>query len=343
MPALPYLQYVVILAKGCNKIRMTYRDIDHFVSQTFTGFKAGANVRDIGAESVLPEPLVEALTLGDDKLFAILDAGRVPFLSDRLEMADLKGRMIYRSNQVMRGLEEGDDPMAEVSPWLIEVDPHDALIRDFFCADPDNNWHMMPARAGILLRTSLPQDALVRRLMRLSQLPDEAGADLFFRFQEPGMLAALCATVPSETVAGILDGISAVIWTEDTVIDGEWQAHILGPSAGLSVGASHSPMIDSNVRLAFAAVINRRRAHLILRESDIEPAYRTALVDDLVHLLGASQSSSDAMLHHLRLVELAAPADRPYWREMVDKGDISLAFINRKMHDHYIPAETFAK
>ena len=322
---------------------MTYRDIHTFESQTFGGFQVGQHITDEDAQNVLPAPVLSALNDGDDRLYAILDAGRVPFLSDRLDMADLNGRMIFRSNIVMRGVEDGADPMAEVSPWLIEVPPNDDLIRDFFSADPNNNWQMMPNRAGILLRTSLPQDALLRRLMRLSQLPDEAGADLFFRFHEPGMLGALCATVPSETVAGILHDISAVIWTEDTVIDDTWQAHIMRPATDITSGQWHGPRIDAHVRRGFADVINRRRAHLILRESDIAPHDRGALVDDLTHLLGASQSSAGAMLHHLRLVAVAPPADRPYWREMVDKGDISLAFINRKMHDHYIPTETFAK
>ena len=329
--------------KYCDVLKMTYRDVSQFVSQTFKGFKASPQATEIGADDVLPEPLVEALTSGNDKIYAVLDAGRVNFLADRLEMTNLNGRMIYRSNQMRHSLDDRDDPMAEVSPWLIEVDPHHALVHDFFSADPDNNWHMMPARAGILLRTALPQNELLSRLLRLSQLPDEAGKDLFFRFQEPGMLAALCGTVPTETVAGILDGISTIIWTEDTVIDGEWQANILSPVAGLQANGWHGPRIDATVRKAFADVINRRRAHLILRESDIAPADRSALVDDLTHLLGASQSSSGAMLHHLRLVAIAPPADRPYWREMVDKGDISLAFINRKMHNHYIPSETFEK
>lgn len=322
---------------------MTYRDINTFESRTFTGFDVGQHMADDNAQDVIPTPVRAALTEGDDRLFAILDAGRVPFLSDRLEMADLGGRMIFRSNIVVRGIEEGTDPMAEVSPWLIEVTPDDDLIRDYFSADPNNNWQMMPRRAGILLRTSLSQDDLLRLLMRLSQLPDEAGADLFFRFHEPGMLAALCATVPTQVVAGILHNISAVIWTEDTVIDATWQAHIMRPAPDLPLGPWHSPRIDAQVRRGFADVINQRRARLILRESDIAPNDRGALVDDLTYLLGASQSSAGAMLHHLRLVAIAPPADRPYWRDMVDKGDISLAFINRKMHDYYIPTEPFAK
>ncbi|MBB5723902.1 hypothetical protein FHS72_003549 [Loktanella ponticola] len=322
---------------------MTNHDVIYHVTSAFSGFSAGTQSAELDAEGVLPVPLFDALKDGPDKLYAILDAGRVPFLAERLELGGLKGRMIYRSNRVMRSLEEGDDPLAEVSPWLIELSADDKIVRDFFCADPDENWQMMPARAGILLRSSLTPDKVLRRFMRLSQLPDEAGADLFFRFQEPGMLGALCRAVPTDVVASILDGISAVIWTEDTVIEGQWQAHILRPTVGLQSSGWHAPKIDGVVRHAFAEVINRRRAHLILRDSDIAPSERTSMIDDLVHLLGASQSSSDAMLHHLRLVAIAPPADRPYWRHMVDKGDISLAFINRRMHDHYIPAETFSK
>ena len=90
-------------------------------------------------------------------------------------------------------------------------------------------------------------------------------------------------------------------------------------------------------------MINRRRARMILRDSDIPEGQRAALVEDLAHLLGASQSSSDAMLHHLRLLKTAPAGDRAHWRGMVDQGDVSLPMINRRMHQTYQPQEDFAK
>jgi len=125
------------------------------------------------------------------------------------------------------------------------------------------------------------------------------------------------------------------------VIAGQWRGHVM--RADIARGADRYPVIDRSVRAGFAQTINRRRARMILRDSEIAPGQRAAMVEDLAHLLGVSQSSSGAMLHHLHLLQSAPPADRPAWRQMVASGDVSLAMLTRQMHDRYHPQEVFAR
>ena len=311
---------------------MTAADLTLTQSAPFDGLPAPhAADRDPALADHLPPEVVEAL---DGPLFAVLDASRVPFLPDRLEHEGLEGRMIYRSRA--REDRDGDDPLAQVSPWLVRVDPESQLLADMFGADPEQPRHLMHRRAGILIAASVSFTVLLQHLRALAMPRDERGAATFFRFQEPGMLMGALVGLPTGAAAAVMDGIDRVIWPEETVEAGRWIVHVMAPAKDLHAAPRAMPVFDAAVREALALVLNRRRARAILREETGMPVpEREAKVAPLAKLLGQSQSSPAAMLHHLRLLDAAPPEERGLWRAKVASGDVSLAFVNRDMHARY--------
>ena len=297
------------------------------------------------ARGTLPAQVADVLFGGPGRLYAVLDAGRVLFLSDRLDALGVRHRMIYRSPgqlDVADDEREMDDAMADVSPYLAELPEDSALVADFFKAGEDRPWHLIDKRAGVLIRSTLEFGALLGQLRQFSFLRDEGGVETFFRFQEPAMWAALASALPERQAAFALRDIQSVIWAQDSLRDGLWDIFALRPTAVLSAIQPEVPVVGVAQRKALRQAVNARRARRIVREKGILPGERDAVARDLARLLGLSQSSADAMLHTIRLLRAAPVDEHAYWWSVIEAGTHSLGTINRQMHARYGVGE-FAK
>ena len=72
----------------------------------------------------VPEPLVEFLTNGGAHVYALLDAGRVFGLPDRLEASGLEHSCLY----------EDDASLEDVAPWLVSLQVNSSFCRSLFLA-----------------------------------------------------------------------------------------------------------------------------------------------------------------------------------------------------------------
>ena len=293
----------------------------------------------------LPEAVSAAVLDGPGRLYAVLDAGRVMFLADRLEALGLDHRMIYRSPGQMDVADDDrnlDDAMADVSPYLVALPDDSALIADFFRVGEERPWHLMDKRAGVLIRSPLEMAPLLAHLRQFSFLPDELGVETFFRFQEPAMWAALATALPEREAAFAMRGAEAVVWVQDSLHDGLWDVFALRPEPALQALDPAVPVVGRLQRKALRDAVNARRARRIVREKGYLPGERAVVARDLARLLGLSQSSADAMLHTVRLFRAAPVEEHAYWWSLIEAGHQSLGVINRQMHERYGVGE-FAK
>ncbi|QDC09485.1 DUF4123 domain-containing protein [Oceanicola sp. D3] len=147
----------------------------------------------------LPPTLERLLFTKDTRLFAVLDAARLPALQSIIENLELDSRCLFFGDLA--------ESAGEAAPWLVEL-PKDCplLFRLLTDAGPEGgtvlgHWRAEP---GILLRTSgLDIDGLRRHLRRLMRVQDEDERWYFLRFWEPRSMATYLAglTDRAETVA----------------------------------------------------------------------------------------------------------------------------------------------
>lgn len=127
--------------------------------------------------SVIPhDEAADALAQGGG-IVALLDAGRVPGLVERLETGASPYLCLFQGDAA--------ETLADTAPWLVALRPGDPLLRRFL-DDRALDWALWDKGAGILLRTNLPLEALRRHLRRFLRIELEDGV-FFFRFWQPDM------------------------------------------------------------------------------------------------------------------------------------------------------------
>lgn len=145
--------------------------------------------------------------LASMQTYAVLDAGKVPGLIERLAGSDLQHRCLFK------GSASGD--FGHIAPWLVRLEDGNALTRSLFSITgmPSDLWEVEP---GILIRSRAPLDEVWGHLRKFTRVQDVEGKWFYFRFWEGWyfhVLADRQNTLPelSRLFARILHGAHVVV------------------------------------------------------------------------------------------------------------------------------------
>lgn len=266
----------------------------------------------------LPENLTELFNPpGGERIYAVLDAARVPLLPERLASSALRWTCLYQDT--------GDDGMADVAPYLVELDPSDALTRALLrSADTPQPDALMGADAAIFLRSTGDFETVLGRLRRLTMLPDEDGRRYFFRLSEPGMLAAACISAPEDEQAFVFDGFSDILWTRASLEDGEWQVL----RAGLAPDAPRSPKrvltIGPTAREALRIAVCERKARDLARAHTSDVDERIERAETYLRLMRVRYENEGWLRTTFDLMQRLAGAVRQHAWTVLESGKHSL-------------------
>lgn len=108
--------------------------------------------------------------------YALLDAARIPGLTEVLETSRLDHACLFRGDSF--------DQLKQVAPWLVRIEGSGKFTRNLFRAS-SRSWHLWDKGAGIFIRTTAPLDELAAHLRRFTKVSDKDGKWLFFRFWDP--------------------------------------------------------------------------------------------------------------------------------------------------------------
>ncbi|WP_179381126.1 DUF4123 domain-containing protein [Jannaschia marina] len=134
-------------------------------------------------------------------LYAILDAAKVPGLTDVLAISDLDYRCLYKG-----------DELAEVAPWIVRLEGDGSFLTKLFtdAGDADRPWAMWGREPGILLTSDAPIDVLHRHFRKMAVFPDSGPDKVFMRFHDPAVAYTVLDYVsdkPADAAAWfVLDG-----------------------------------------------------------------------------------------------------------------------------------------
>lgn len=130
-----------------------------------------------------PEPIeVEIAAAGGDpttvpqmQTYAVLDAGKIMHLPEKLDSSGLEHRCLYQGDA---GAEHG-----HVAPWLVRLEEGNGFSRSLFLAaeEPDNLWRSDP---DTLIRSRAPLEEIRGHLRKFTRIQDENGKWFYLRFWE---------------------------------------------------------------------------------------------------------------------------------------------------------------
>ena len=137
------------------------------------------------AEAALPAVVADALGPGR-RLLAAIDVARVAEGADLLAAEGLRALPLLRPSMD----QEADEAMADVVPYLAELDPDGPLARRLFTARPgvdprSGTMHLWPANPATLLVTPAPAEAVRDHLRRFAKPPDRRGHRRYVRLWDP--------------------------------------------------------------------------------------------------------------------------------------------------------------
>lgn len=114
-------------------------------------------------------------TLPQMQTYAVLDAGKIMHLPEKLGSSGLDHRCLYQG--------EAAAEHGHVAPWLVRLEDGNGFARSLFSAneDPDNLWSSDP---GILIRSRSSLEDMRGHLRKFTRVQDENGKWFYLRFWE---------------------------------------------------------------------------------------------------------------------------------------------------------------
>ncbi|WP_106745092.1 DUF4123 domain-containing protein [Yoonia maritima] len=262
-------------------------------------------------------------------VYAVIDAAKVRFLTDRLSQCDLPHVCLY----------ENDD-YAETAPWLVQLEVEAELTRQYFAYDPgqDNPWHMLALDAGIVLRSRFGIKDVQHHLRRYTLLADEAGIRQYFRFQEPGFLDAVLRCSNQVEVASFFARVESFMYMFPALNDGLWDAVKTSPQPGLNLSENATfnlPVIDKTKRAAMHDVLCTRQGRNLAIHGGTPASERKMRAEVYTRLFNAGFNNETALIGTYDLLaQIPAEAHASIW-QAIESGDHSLGFLNYKIAKHY--------
>jgi hypothetical protein len=143
-------------------------------------------------DALWPTPLDPAAP----SVFALVDAARDERIYPALLKADCEWLCLYRGDAAVT--------MAEVAPYLVELDPHARFTSWLLEQGWGNSW-------CVFLHASVARERLQAHFRRLvmAQLPD--GKLVYFRFYDPRVLRAYLPTCTEEEAAAFFSPVERFI------------------------------------------------------------------------------------------------------------------------------------
>ncbi|MEP1519384.1 DUF4123 domain-containing protein [Ascidiaceihabitans sp.] len=266
-------------------------------------------------------------------LYALLDAGKIPFLLDRLGQAELDHVCLY-------DFDDFDDDTQQVAPWLVRLTADSDITRQFFSfdADDDNPFHMLVHGGGILLRSHADIAALRGHLRHYTVLPDEGGVRMVFRMQEPGYLDAFLAVSSDAEIATFFSHVLELTYLLPSLEDGKWDAiSVRAPTvtAQNAQGLHARPKLDKARRDNLRHMRNLIQARALAVKTGADLADREARADTYYKILMTGYDNEPTVIRtHDLLRRVPEGALQPYW-DAVRSGDHSLGYLNHRLAAHY--------
>lgn len=131
---------------------------------------------------VVPE-LAEAALLGDlgewERLFAVVDAGKIPGLSDRLPGFDAPFVSLLAG--------AAEDELQDIAHYLVDVTDDPRLLRALF-TDQGLDSDMGGRGAVMFVRASVTLDEMRRHMRRFNRARDQKGKWFYFRMWDPAVM-----------------------------------------------------------------------------------------------------------------------------------------------------------
>ncbi|PXW82684.1 uncharacterized protein DUF4123 [Ruegeria sp. P4] len=114
--------------------------------------------------------------------YAILDASKVPNLTDMLAVSELEHRCLFKG----RAFEE----LKEVAPWLVRLEGDNSFTRNLFTRS-DAAWHLWDNEPGIYFRSCETLEDVWRHLRKFTRIQDPQGKWYHIRFYDPAVALGL--------------------------------------------------------------------------------------------------------------------------------------------------------
>jgi hypothetical protein len=123
-----------------------------------------------------PEHLWAALDGGPQRLYACVDAAKIPNLVEHLEAEGLRHACMFDGAAAQ--------DYGQVAPWLVELPPGSRFLDRLFAENPPIS-AFWPCDAAIFLHSSADLGAVRQHLKRLTKIPRVDGEEVYFRFWDP--------------------------------------------------------------------------------------------------------------------------------------------------------------
>ena len=282
----------------------------------------------------VPEALTDRLfsDAGDGQslhVYALLDAGKLKFLPDRLSQSGLAHVSLYTH-----------DTYADVAPYLVQLTPDADLTRHFFAFDSeqDSPWYMMDKSPGILLRSTHSLQTLQAHLRHYTMLPDEEGVRQFFRFHEPGFLDAVLQCCGPEEVGSFFSCVQDFLYLMPALQEGLWDAIQVAPGPGVAAppnGSYALPEIDRPKRQAMQRTLSTRQGRDLARREGRPLPERRPRARIYARLLNAGFYNENALVVTASLLAKIPAAEHQAIWTVIEQGEHSLGFLNFKLAERY--------
>lgn len=211
-----------------------------------------------------PPSTVEAQHYGTHhppmRLFAVMDAAKLPLLPQLLEVSGLRWRSLFTG--------AAEEALSDVAPYLVELQEGNDFTRRMFTRSGRSS-DLWDLEAGIFLRTRAEFDALWKHLRRFTRMRDEAGEWYYFRFWETSSARAYFPTLAARPGA-------AAAWFGLNIVPALYA--VLIPSARddsiLQIIALPQDQLAPNIRVPVP----------VLTQDDLRLLGSSRMADDVRHL-----------------------------------------------------------
>jgi len=111
--------------------------------------------------------------------FAVLDAANVANLPELLATSGLEHHCLFIGDAL--------DEMAEVAPWVVQLEPDHRLTRNLF-TEGRAAWQLWDKNPGMILRAPRSCEDMKKHLRKFLKVQDDGGKWFYFRFWEGATL-----------------------------------------------------------------------------------------------------------------------------------------------------------
>jgi hypothetical protein len=146
------------------------------------------------------------------QVYAVLDAARVFGLPERLAASGHDAVCLFQGAAF--------DEMADIAPWLVQLDADAPLLRALFTSDPEGRHPaaLWDAGAGICLSAPCDITAMRAHLRRFVRVTDDAGQWFFLRFWQPEVALDLAHCLTPQNAQLLFGGLRVVVLDHDHVL-----------------------------------------------------------------------------------------------------------------------------